>query len=370
MSEEAARPIPVTMLTGFLGSGKTSLLKRLLHKPELSDTAVIINEFGEVGLDHLLVESADDDMVLLKSGCICCTIRGDLKESFLALFERRHKGDLPPFSRIVLESTGLADPAPIMATLLHDPMLKHRLTPGAIVTIVDGVAGRHNIEAFPESVRQVAAADRLVISKVDLASAEEVSALETVLTRLNPAAEIIHSDEERDPEETLISGGESAAGVWSGKVAQWAGEQEHAGSDSEDEDGAHGHVGHEHHHDVSAHGDIRAFVIHRTEPVDWVRFALWLSMLLNRHGTEVLRLKGLLRVTGVDTPVVIQGVQHMIHSPVHLDHWPNGEVPGTRLVIIARGLDQALIRRSFDAFMGGGSDRLGQAADNDSQAAE
>lgn len=320
-------PVTANLLTGFLGAGKTSLLKRLLRQPDLADTAVLINEFGEVGLDHLLVEAVDEGMVLLKSGCVCCTIRGDLKEALARLHGRRQRGETPPFTRVVIETTGLADPAPIVATLAHEPMLRHHFRLGNVVTVVDAVAGAENLDRNPEALRQAAAADRLVISKTDLALPADVRRLAARLAALNPAASVLEADESTDAEAALLTREQAASARAGGDVA------------------APGHA----HHD--GHGEVCAFTLTAEEPVDWLAFGLWLSMLLNRHGDRVLRVKGLLEVRGVETPVVVQGVQRIVHRPRHLDRWPDG-VARTRLVVIAMGLDPALVRRSFAAFLG------------------
>lgn len=333
MSETWGEPVTTNLLTGFLGSGKTSLLKRLLRQPDLQGTAVLINEFGEVGLDHLLVEEVDEEIVLLKSGCVCCTIRGDLKEALMRLHGRRQRGEVPPFARLVIETTGLADPAPILATLLADPMLRHHFRLGNVVTVVDAVAGEQNIAAYPESLRQAAAADRLVVSKIDIAGAGSVARLRDRLAALNPAAAIILANEETDIESALLTRDSHH------ETLPLPDAEEHA----------------HHHIDRNRHRDVEAFVLTADEPLDWVTFGLWLSMLLNRHGTEILRLKGLVSIRGQEGPVVVQGVQHLIHKPVHLKSWPDGD-RRTRLAVIQRGLDPAIVRRSFAVFM-----RLGTA---------
>ncbi|WP_018181376.1 CobW family GTP-binding protein [Kaistia granuli] len=345
MSEESER-ITANVLTGFLGAGKTSLLKRLLALPSLSGTAVIINEFGEVGLDHLLVEAIDDDIVLLKSGCICCNIRTDLKAALLSLFERSRRGEIPRFSRVAIETTGIADPAPIIATLSADPMLRHHFRVGNIVTVVDVPNGLANLAAYPESQRQVAVADRLIVSKSDIAPMEAAASLRTRLEALNPAAEILELSETMQPEDALFLRDIHDAEARGAEVARWL----RAETRAQDHDHRHDHS-HEHALDTNRHGDIRAFVLQADTPLSWARFGLWLSMLLNRHGGEILRLKGLLDIEGNDSPVVIQGVQHLIHKPMHLPRWPAG-VTGTHIVVIARGLDPALVERSFRAFNG------------------
>jgi G3E family GTPase len=340
MSDPWDAPVAANLLTGFLGSGKTSLLKRLLHQPDLADTAVLINEFGEVGLDHLLIEEVDEEIVLLKSGCVCCTIRGDLKEALTRLHGRRQRGEVPAFRRLVIETTGLADPAPILATLAADPMLRHHFRVGNVITIVDAVAGLANLAAYPESLRQAAVADRLVISKIDLTDPTDVEALRARLGTLNPAAEIVEVDEETDPAAALLTHDAHDEATRAAEVRRWLDAETHVGH-------AHGQS------DPNRHGDIRAFVLTADAPLDWARFGLWLSMLLNRHGTEILRLKGLVALEGQDVPVVVQGVQHLVHKPTHLNAWPDAD-RRTRLVVIAKGLDPALVQRSFAAFCAGG----------------
>ncbi|WP_445504266.1 CobW family GTP-binding protein [Microvirga sp. G4-2] len=347
--ETEQRTVTVNILTGFLGSGKTSLLRRLLEQPDLKDAAVIINEFGEVGIDHLLVEEIDDEVVLLKSGCICCTIRVDLKDAILNLMERRERRQIPWFSRLVVETTGLADPAPIIATLLADPLLRHQVRVGNIVTVVDAVNGPENIDKYPESMRQAAVADRLVMSKIDLVDPDTIRLLEHRLSEINPAADIVPMDESDTPGVWLFTRDIHDLGSRTAEVSRWLSSEIN-----------HPHH-HNHHHDVNRHGDVRAFVLTSPDPLDWARFALWLSMLLNRHGKDILRLKGILALENVDTPVVVQGVQHLIHKPMHLSTWPDATV-ATKLVIIARGLDPAVVERSFKAFVTAGKMTGGAAA--------
>lgn len=340
MSGGWGEPVTVNLLTGFLGSGKTSLLKRLLSRPSLADTAVLINEFGEVGLDHLLVEEVDEEVVLLKSGCVCCTIRGDLRDAIGGLMGRMRRGEVPAFSRLVIETTGLADPAPIVATLLAEPSLRHHVRLGNVVTVVDAVDGAHNLGTFPEALRQAAVADRIVVSKTDIAEAGAVEALERRLHELNPTA-LLHrsSMESAAPELLLLQDVHDLEGRGE-EVRRWIAAE-----------ASHKVEGHDHHHaDRSRHGEIRAFCLTSEEPVDWASFGLWLSMLLNRHGSDILRVKGLLAIRGVERPVVVQGVQHTVHRPEHLERWP--DAPRTRIVVIARGIDPALVERSFRAFTG------------------
>lgn len=317
--------ITVNLLTGFLGSGKTTLLKRLLSEPDLAGTAVLVNEFGDVGLDHLLLEEVDEDVVLLQSGCVCCTIRGDLKEAMLRLHGRAHNGEIPNFSRLAIETTGLADPAPIVATLAADPVLRNHYRLGNIVTVIDAIEGTSNIERFAESRKQAAVADRLVITKSDLTGAHPTS-LNTQLQALNPTASIVLGGTGEPVSQTLFTDDLHDDKAKQAEVERWL---------ARDDDD------HQHHTD-----DIKSFSIETDTPLDWAAFGLWLSMLLNHHGQRILRVKGILHIEGIDRPVVVHGVQHTIHKPLHLDRWPGGKL-GSRLVVIAEGLSPADVQVSF-----------------------
>ncbi len=334
VSDAAAPPLTANLLTGFLGSGKTTLLRRLLRSPRLADSAVLINELGEVGLDHLLVEAVDEEVVLLRSGCLCCTIRGELKEALLRLLERRRRGGVPPFSRVVIETTGLAEPAPLVATLTADPMLRWQFRLGAIVTVVDAVNGDDTLNRFVEAMHQVAVADRLVLSKTDLVEPAQVAALSARLRAINPTATLTPSAIADDALAELVVMDLHDPDARPAEVGHWL-----AAAPPDDA----GHTPHR--------PEVRAHLLTMDEPVDWAAFGLWLAMLLNRHGDRILRVKGLLRVVGIDQPIVVQGVQHLIHEPQHLASWPPGLAPGTRLVVIARSLDGALLDRSFRTFL-------------------
>jgi G3E family GTPase len=323
------RTVTAHLLTGFLGSGKTSLLKRLLAQPDLRGTAVLINEFGEVGLDHLLVEEVDEEVVLLKSGCVCCSIRGDLRDGLGRLYARMESGAAPPFERVVIETTGLADPVPIIAGFTADPALRWHFRLGNVVTVVDAVNGAANLERFAEAAKQVALADRLVLTKLDLATSKGEQ-LARRLQALNPTAALHHSSETAPAPASLLLDDLQDPGARAAEVARWI-----AATTAD---------GHDHHAD-----DLTTFCLSAEAPLDWAAFGLWLSLLLHRHGSDILRVKGLLHVQGVDRPVVVQGVQHLVHKPVHLDAWPEGN-PTTRLVFIGRNLDRAAIERSFRAF--------------------
>jgi len=356
---------PVNLITGFLGSGKTTLLQRLLRDPALADTAVLINEFGEVGLDHHLLERIDDTMVLLKSGCLCCTIRGELSSAMRDLHSRREGGLVPFFRRLVIESTGLADPFPILSTVHADPVLKHHFRLGNVIATVDAVNGETQLARQKESARQVAVADRLVVTKTDLADERTVERLISHIRQLSPSAPL-----RRAPHDPLdvgmllshdmfeLAGKSEAAQRWF--ADEIAGERERHDHGPLAEDRVHGGHSHFHDHDGGAHGndpnrhgDIHAFSLVFDQPLDWTVFGIWLTMLLNRHGTAVLRVKGILNVAGSSAPVAVHGVQHLVHPPVHMTAWPTDD-RRSRLVFIVDDLDRALIERSLSVFLNAG----------------
>ena len=328
---EYSKLTPVNIITGFLGSGKTTLLQRLLRSPDLADVAVLVNEFGEVGLDHHLLQGVAENTVLLGNGCLCCAVRGDLQRALRDLLSRRTRGDVPNFRRVVIETSGLADPAPIAYTLLSEAVLRHHFRLSGIVTTVDAVNGADQLERFPESVKQVAMSDALVITKADLAAEEAVAELRQRLRRQNVSAQILDGHEPGiDVSQLLTDDIYDAAGK-SRTVRYWIAEEV-------DERAMHT-------------ADVQSFAVVFPEPLDWTAFGVWASMLLHRHGANILRLKGLLNVAGVPTPVLINGVQHIVHPPSHLDEWPDSD-RRSRLVFIVRGLERARIEHSLAVFNG------------------
>jgi G3E family GTPase len=355
----AEERIPVTVLTGFLGSGKTTLLNKLLRRPELADTAVIINEFGEIGLDHLLVEkSTEDGMVTLNSGCLCCTVRGDLVRTMSELFLKRSKGEVNAFKRMVVETTGLADPAPILHTLMTDPLLATRYRLDGVVTTVDGVNGTSTLDNHEEAVKQAAVADRLLLTKVDIADVPRLDELKHRLQHLNPGATAISiSGGEIDPN-AILNAGLYNPDTKTADVKRWLHEEAYEGSHDHD----HHHHGHDHHHDEHGHGEqdphnvnrhddrIKAFCMTFDEPMSWATVAAAFDALVTYRGPDLLRMKGILNVKDTDKPVVIHGVQHVFHPPATLEAWPEGDDRKSRVVFITRDIAESTIRKVFASF--------------------
>jgi G3E family GTPase len=344
MIETTPQLTPVNVLTGFLGSGKTTLLQRLLKLPALRDTAVLMNELGEVGLDHHLLERVDETTVLLQSGCLCCTIRGDLSAALRELHFKRDRGSIPPYRRVVIETTGLADPLPVLTTITADPVLCHHYRLGNVITTVDAVNGESHFDRQQESVKQAAVADRLVITKTELAGRQTVDALIERVRALNPSADIICASSVEDQAERLLAHDMFDLSAKTDEVRRWFAQA--TSIPVNDARGKHRHG-----------DDIQAFCLTFEEPLDWTAFGIWLTMLLNGHGQAVLRVKGILNISGEATPVAIHGVQHLVHPPVHMERWPD-EDRRSRIVFITRGLESDRLQRSLSAFMASSSGAL------------
>ena len=324
--------IPVSVITGFLGSGKTTLLGRLLRDPGMSRTAVIINEFGSIPLDHDLIETSDESFVQLSNGCLCCNVRSDLVLTLGDLAARRAAGTIPPFERVVVETTGLADPAPILHALMTDRDLSDVYALDGVVTTVDALTGLATLDRHEESIRQAAVADRIVLTKTDVAGVD-TRAIARRLAKVNPGAPILEVVRGEISPSALFDSGLYHTGGKHPDVQAWL---------AHEAVGTHEHGHHEHRDEIST------FCIVRDEPLRAVTLALFLSALAENCGSDLLRMKGIVRVTEEpDRPAVIHGVQHVYHAPVWLDRWPSAD-RRTRMVFIGRNIRESWVRCLLD----------------------
>ncbi|MDK1375172.1 MULTISPECIES: GTP-binding protein [unclassified Sinorhizobium] len=352
--------VPVSILTGFLGAGKTTLLNRLLKDPDLADTAVIINEFGDVSIDHLLVEASSDGVIELSDGCLCCTVRGELVDTLADLMDRMQTGRIKPLRRVVIETTGLADPAPVLQSVLGNPVIAQNFRLDGVVTVVDAVNGLQTIANHVEALKQVAVADRLVVSKTKLANGAGRDALLQRLRDLNPRAPVIDGDTEEVGHAELFACGLYDASTKVADVGRWLQDEAHADHDHHDHD--HDHHGHDHHHghhdhhhhDVTRHGsDIRSFSIVHDRPIEPMAVEMFIDLLRSAHGEKLLRMKAVVCLAdNPERPVVLHGVQTVFHPPERLAAWPDPADRRTRMVLITKGLEEVFVRDLFDAFTG------------------
>ncbi|SDN32496.1 GTP-binding protein [Ensifer sp. YR511] len=358
--------VPVSILTGFLGAGKTTLLNRLLKDPDLSDTAVIINEFGDVSIDHLLVEASGDGVIELSDGCLCCTVRGELVDTLADLMDRMQTGKIKPLKRVVIETTGLADPAPVLQSVIGNPVIAQNFRLDGVVTVVDAVNGLQTIANHEEALKQIAVADRIVISKTGLAETSERDALTARIRGLNPRAPLIDGDSAEAGRAELFDCGLYDPSSKIADVGRWLQDEAHHDHDDHDHDHDHGHDHHDHdhhhdhghdhhhHHDVTRHGgDIRSFSIVHDRPIEPMALDMFIDLLRSAHGEKLLRMKAIVAVADrPDRPLVLHGVQNVFHTPERLAAWPDPNDRRTRMVLITKGLEEAFVRDLFDAFTG------------------
>lgn len=337
--------IPVSIITGFLGSGKTTLLSRLLVDPRMARAAVIINEFGEVGLDHMLVTKPREDVVLLSSGCLCCSLRGDLVNTLASLYGERARGEIPEFDRVLVETTGLADPAPVLLTVTADPELSRLFRVERVITTVDAVYGLSQLEDNPESMKQACVADVLLITKTDIAEPAEVERLTAQLRTLNPTAEIREvAHGAIDPDDLFVLSATSKAAPENEARRLLGGLTNDNAAPKPHEHGHEHH--HDHDHDHDTHGGVRSFSISLDKPATPEGLQMWMGMLGDFRGPNLLRIKGLVNIQ--DRPIVIQAVQHMFFPLTELEDWPDDDRT-SRIVFIVRDIAREEIERTLDA---------------------
>ncbi len=324
--------IPITLLTGFLGSGKTTLLNRLLADPRGLRAAVLINEFGEVGLDHLLAKNIEGTKVVINNGCICCTVHEDLRDTLKSLLNARDKGEIPAFDRILIETSGASDPLPIMMTLRSDPMFRHHFRMENIITTIDALNGLQQLSERATALRQAAMADCLVITKTDLQENKSlIDALTRKLAGIAPETVIHIIGSEETPWDRLMKAKKTVSLSDNAPNGQKTGFRA-----------------------LSLHREgtgLQSFALIFDEQPDWSRFAVWLSLLMHRYGDKILRIKGLLKVEGSDQPMLLNAVQHFIHPPEHLENWPDND-HRSRLVFITDGIEARLIHRALCKVLG------------------
>jgi len=333
--------IPITVITGFLGSGKTTILNYILRQPEFSDSAVIVNEFGDIGLDHLLVESALDQMVLMDNGCLCCTVRGDLVDTLKYMLIRSEQGSIPRFKRVFVETTGLADPAPVLQTLIGDEETQRKFRLKGIVTAVDSVTGLRTLNEFEEARRQAATADLLLVTKSDLRQSN-ANSVENRIQQMNPDAVIVRTVNGAIDSTFISAPPEPDADIVDRNLSRWLNVTESSNTSESDKS-------HHHHHHFEK-SDIQTVSITFEETVNWSGIKNWLEWLVSLRGTDVLRIKGLVNTVEYEGPVLIHGVQHMFHSPKILGDWPDDD-HRTRIIIIAKNIPASALRYSVGIYL-------------------
>ena len=332
--------IPVTVITGFLGSGKTTILSSILKKKEMQKTAVIINEFGEIGLDHALIEHTDENIVELQSGCICCTIQGDLNKTLIDLFDKMMNGKVSSFNRVLIETTGLANPVPIIHTLMSSIELIRIYSLDGVITVVDSVNGEKTLDLHEESLKQLALAEKIILSKTDIIDKDEIKSLIYRIKEINPVSQIVYSKFGNIPLEEIFGLGAYDPYKKSADVKKWLAAEKYKDKK------------HHHHHDVNRHNEnIRAFSMMSENPVNMIAFSFFRDMITAALGANLLRMKGIINIAGEERPAVIHGVQHIFHPVQWLETWPDND-RRTKLVFITQNIKKEQIEDFFRPLMG------------------
>ena len=332
--------IPVTVITGFLGSGKTTLLSSILKKKEMQKTAVIINEFGEIGLDHALIEHTDENIVELQSGCICCTIQGDLNKTLIDLFDKMMNGKVSSFNRVLIETTGLANPVPIIHTLMSSIELIRIYSLDGVITVVDSVNGEKTLDLHEESLKQLALAEKIILSKTDIIDKDEIKSLIYRIKEINPVSQIVYSKFGNIPLEEIFGLGAYDPYKKSADVKKWLAAEKYKDKKNH------------HHHDVNRHNEnIRAFSMMSENPVNMIAFSFFRDMITAALGANLLRMKGIINIAGEERPAVIHGVQHIFHPVQWLETWPDND-RRTKLVFITQNIKKEQIEDFFRLLMG------------------
>ena len=330
--------ISITILTGFLGSGKTTLLSSLIKHKLMANAAIIINEFGEIGLDHDLIETTDENVIELQNGCICCTIQGDLKSTLLNLLKKMEKREISPFNHVIIETTGLADPVPIIHTLMTSLDLQRIYSIDGVITVVDSINGESTYNVHEEAVKQTAFADRIVLSKTDIADEGRVNSLTKRIRTINPKVTIIKSNMNSVPVAKLLGLNDYNPQNKDWNVREWLEIEKNKSSK---------HLHHHHDHDVNRHGDdIETFAMVTSQPVSMTSVNFFLELLMSQMGENILRIKGILNIKGQECPAVIHGVQHIFHPLEWLEKWPS-QNKQSRLVFITKNINKDTIDNLF-----------------------
>ena len=334
--------IPITIITGFLGSGKTTLLSAFLKQKNMTNTAVIINEFGEVGLDHNLIETTDENIVELQNGCICCTIQQDLKTTLLDLIKKMERNTIPIFNRVVIETTGLADPVPIIHTLMTSLDLHRAYSIDGVITLVDAINGNSTYDKHEEAIKQTALADKIILSKTDLSKKTTIKSLKNRIKKINPKTVIIESTKDNIPLTNLLGLNDYDPLNISWDAREWLAIEKYKDNEHNDHDHDHNH-----NHNINRHGDnIESFSLVTNQQVSMTTFNFFIELLSSQMGSKLLRIKGMLNIKGKNGPAIIHGVQHIFHPVEWLEEWPD-EDHSNRLVFITRDIKKSYIEEFF-----------------------